>query len=105
MKGNWQLDHSVQSEIVVKAFSTAEEIEQDLISQRTKEALRATKAAGIPLGRPKKPAKSKLDPCRLDIETLLANGSTKKFIAARYRTTSANLHKWLKKHEINRPAR
>jgi DNA invertase Pin-like site-specific DNA recombinase len=34
------------------AFSMAAEIERDLISQRTKEALRFKKAQGIKLGRP-----------------------------------------------------
>jgi DNA invertase Pin-like site-specific DNA recombinase len=41
VKGNWQLDHSIQSKIIAMAFSMAAEIERDLISQRTKEALRA----------------------------------------------------------------
>ncbi len=49
------------------------------------------------LGRPTGPGKSKLDPYRPEIEGLLANGSTQKFIARRYHTTEANLHKWLKK--------
>lgn len=103
VKGNWQLDHSLQSKIVAMAFSMAAEIERDLISQRTKEALRAKKAAGIPLGRPKGPGKNKLDPYRPEIEALLINGASKKFIADRYGTTSANLHNWLKKHGISRP--
>ena len=38
VKGNWQLDNSIQSKIVAMAFSMASEIERDLISQRTKEA-------------------------------------------------------------------
>ena len=40
-KGNWQLDDSIQSKIVAMAFGMAAEIERDLISQRTKEALTA----------------------------------------------------------------
>jgi len=39
----------------------AAEIEHDLISSRTKEGLRARKASGLPLGRPKGIGKSKLD--------------------------------------------
>jgi hypothetical protein len=42
------------------------------------------------LGRPSGPGKSKLDPYRPEIESLLANGSTQKFIAHRYYTTEAN---------------
>ena len=47
VKGNWRLDNSIQSKIVAMAFSMAAEIERDLISQRTKEALAARKKAGI----------------------------------------------------------
>jgi DNA invertase Pin-like site-specific DNA recombinase len=103
VKGNWQLDQSIQSKIIAMAFSMAAEIERDLISQRTTEALRAKKAAGMKLGRPKGPGKSKLDTFRQEIEALLANGSTQKFIARRYQTTEANLHNWMKKHDIRKP--
>lgn len=102
VKGNWQLDQSIQSKILAMAFSMAAEIERDLISQRTKEALRAKKEAGVPLGRPKGPGKSKLDPFRPEIEALLTNGSTKAFIAERYGTSPANLSNWIKKHDIIR---
>lgn len=95
VKGNWQLDQSIQSKIIALAFSMAAEIERDLISQRTKEALRFKKEQGIALGRPKGPGKSKLDAFRPEIEGLLANGSTQKFIARRYHTTEANRHHWL----------
>jgi DNA invertase Pin-like site-specific DNA recombinase len=103
VKGNWRLDQSIQSKIIAMAFSMAAEIERDLISQRTKEALRAKKASGMSLGRPKGPGKSKLDPFRPEIEALLANGATLFFIAGRYGTTSANLRNWMGKHGITRP--
>lgn len=86
VKGNWQLDNSIQSKIIAMAFSMAAEIERDLISQRTAEALRAKKAAGMKLGRPKGPGKSKLDKYRPEIEALLANGATQRFVAKRYST-------------------
>lgn len=100
IKGNWQLDHTMQSQIVAMAFSMAAQIERDLISQRTTEALRVKKLNGMKLGRPKGPGKSKLDQFRPEIEALLANGSTQKFIAQRYSTTQANLHNWLQKNSI-----
>ncbi len=102
VKGNWTLDNSIQSKIVAMAFSMASEIERDLISQRTKEALRYKKAQGIKLGRPPGPGKSKLDKYRPEIEALLKNGSPQKFIASRYDTTEANLHNWLKKNNLKR---
>lgn len=100
VKGNWQLNDTIQSKIIALAFSMAAEIERDLISQRTKEALQFKKDQGMKLGRPKGTGKSKLDAFRPEIEGLLANGSTQKFIAKRYKTTEANLHNWLKKHNL-----
>lgn len=102
VKGNWQLDNSIQSKIVAMAFAMAAEIERDLIAARTKEALAAKKQAGIKLGRPRGVGKSKLDPYRPEIEALLANGATQKFIAHRYGTTEANLSRWLRKHKLRR---
>lgn len=100
VKGNWQLDDSIQSKIMAMVFSMAAEIERDLISKRTTEALRAKKAAGMKLGRPIGSGKSKLDQFRPEIEALLANGSTQKFIAKRYGTTEANFSNWVKKHGL-----
>ncbi|MCA9198236.1 MAG: recombinase family protein [Planctomycetales bacterium] len=86
IKRNWRLDDSIQSKIVAMAFSMAADIERELISQRTKEALRSRKAAGATLGSPKGPGKSNLDKFRPEIEGLLANGARQKFIAQRYDT-------------------
>jgi DNA invertase Pin-like site-specific DNA recombinase len=100
VKGNWQLDNSIQSKIIAMAFAMAAEIERDLISQRTREALAARKKNGMKLGRPRGVGRSKLDQYRPEIEALLANGSTQKFIARRYGTTEANLSRWLKRHGL-----
>jgi DNA invertase Pin-like site-specific DNA recombinase len=100
VKGNWQLNDTIQSKIIALAFSMAAEIERDLISQRTKEALQFKKEQGMKLGRPKGVGKSKLDVFKPEIESLLANGSTQKFVAKRYKTTEANLHNWLKKNNL-----
>lgn len=103
IKGNWSLNGDIQSKIVGMVFAMAAEIERDLISARTKEALRARKAAGVKLGRPTGPGKSKLDQYRPEIEALLANGSTQAFIAKRYGTTPANLCNWIKKNGLTKP--
>ena len=39
VKGHWRLDGSIQSKIIAMAFAIAAEIERDLISERTTEAL------------------------------------------------------------------
>ncbi len=46
----------------------------------------------------KGPGKSKLDAFQPEIESLLVNGLTQRFIAQRNHTTEANLHNCLKKH-------
>ncbi len=74
-------------------FSMAAEIERDLISKRTKESLAAKRLAGVSLGRPKGPGKSKLDAYRPEIQALMNNGSNQKFIARRYKVTGSYLVK------------
>lgn len=90
----------MQSKIMACVFSMAADIKGELISARTKEALNSRRRSGKPLGRPKNSGQSKLDKYRPEIEALLANGSTKKFIAERYNITDTGLWNWLKKHSL-----
>ena len=101
IKGGWELNGSIQSKVMAMAFSIAAEIERDLISKRTKEALQARKASGMKLGRPPGPGKSKLDKHHEEIVALLKNGSTKAYVAKKYGTTPPNLYNWLKKNSID----
>ena len=101
VKGDWQLDGSMQSTIIAMAFAMAAEIERELISQRTREALRVKKAAGMPLGRPRGPGKVARSVSTRD-RGPPGNGSTQTFIAKRYGTTVGNLHHWLKQRGITR---
>lgn len=102
VKGSWQLDNSIQSKVMAMMFSIVSEIERDLISKRTTEALRARKEKGLPLGRPKGPGKSKLDQYKEEIFALLNNGSKQTFVAKKYNTTSSNLCNWLKKNNYQK---
>ena len=95
IKGDWELNGSLQSKIMAMVFSIASEIERDLISKRTKEALSARKANGVKLGRPKGAGKSKLDAFEKEIVALLRNGSSKKFVADRYGSSQVNLYNWI----------
>ncbi len=52
IKDNYRLGTDVQSKILAFAFSLSAEIERNLISQRTKEALARLKSEGKILGRP-----------------------------------------------------
>lgn len=101
IKGNWELDGSLQSNVLAMAFAIASEIERDLISSRTKEALKALKASGIKLGRPKGPGKSKLDKHHEEIVALIKTGSTKSYLSKKYGVTPPTLYNWLKNRGIS----
>lgn len=105
VKGGWTLNGSMESKVLLTIFAMVAEIERDLISARTKEGMKAKAAAGVKLGRPKGPGKSKLDQYRPEIEGLLANGASQTFIAKRYDCTPATLCGWLKKHNIKKEAK
>lgn len=102
LKGGWSLNGNLENnKVVLYMLAMFGEIERDLISRRTSEALRARKQAGVKLGRPKGPGKSKLDQFKPEIEALLNNCSTKAFIARRYGVSEATLYNWLGKNHID----
>ncbi len=74
--------HDMSSKIIVTLFGLMAELERDLISMRTKEALAAKKAQGKVLGRPKGSlGKSKLDGKEGEIARLLESKVSKAAIA------------------------
>ena len=82
---NYRLGDDIQSKVLAFAFGLSAEIERNLISQRTREALARRRAEGVVLGRPKgrrtAPEKHKLYPKRRLIADLLAEGVAKRQIA------------------------
>ena len=100
-KGNLELNgDSMQSKVMSTMFALFAELEHDFISQRTKEALKARKAAGVKLGRPPGPGKSRLDPHREEIIALLKTGVPKTKVAGKYGVKTSTLYNWLKKNNI-----
>ena len=73
IKDNYRLGSDINSKVLAFAFGLSAEIERNLISQRTKEALARKKAEGVILGRPKgrKSAKTKLTGQEKKIQELL----------------------------------
>ena len=53
IKDNYRLGEDIQSKVLAFAFGLSAEIERNLISQRTKEALARKRSEGVILGRPK----------------------------------------------------
>ncbi len=88
-------DDSITSTVATTIFALVAQIERDLISLRTKEALVAKKAMGIKLGRPKGKGKSKLDEHKEDILKLIELKVPKTIIAKQYNTSVVNLYRFL----------
>jgi DNA invertase Pin-like site-specific DNA recombinase len=101
IKNNWELNGSLQSEVMAFCFSIAARIERDLLIQRTREGREAAKARGVKFGRPSGPGKSKLDKYQEEIVALLKTGSRQNYIAKKFNTTPANLSLWLKKKGLS----
>ena len=60
IKDNYRLGSDISSKVLAFAFGLSAEIERNLISQRTKEALARKRAEGVVLGRPKGSKSSKV---------------------------------------------
>ncbi len=101
IKGGYRLDDSLPSKIISMVLVMAAEIERELISQRTKEALALRKAEGKPLGRPKGSfGVSKLDQHEDEILKLLSHGVAKAAIARMYGSSWQTVHNWVQRKYI-----
>ena len=100
VKGGYRIDQSLSSKILSMVLLMAAEIERELISQRTKEALARRKAEGKPPGRPKGSyGVPKLDQHEDEIQRLLANGVAKAAIA-RMHGCWQTVHNWVQRKYI-----
>lgn len=73
IKDNFRLGKDIQSQVLAFAFGLSAQIERDLISMRTKEALARKRAEGVILGRPigRKSSTKKLTGQEVKIKKLL----------------------------------
>ena len=83
IKDSYRLGSDIHSKVLAFAFGLSAEIERNLISQRTKEALARKKAEGVILGRPKgsKSKVKKLTGREQEIKVLLDKKISKSAIA------------------------
>lgn len=104
IKDNYRLGDDIQSKVLAFAFGLSAEIERNLISQRTKEALARKKAEGVVLGRPKgrksSPDKYKLSGKEVLISELLKNDTSKRKIAKICKVDRNTLDRFIKRNGL-----
>lgn len=102
IKDNYRLGDDIQSKVLAFAFGLSAEIERNLISQRTKEALARKRAEGIVLGRPKgrKSRKTKLSGKEETICELLNHGMAKTAISKVFKVDRSTLNKFITENMI-----
>ena len=102
IKDNYRLGDDLTSKVLAFSFGLSAEIERNLISQRTKEALVKKRSEGIILGRPKgkKSSYYKLSGKDDLIEELLNKGISKTQIARILSVHRNTLSKYMKENHI-----
>ena len=99
IKDNYRLGDDIQSKVLAFAFGLSAEIERNLISQRTKEALARKRQEGVVLGRPKgrrsAPNKYKLYAKRNRIYEMLKANISKRKIAEVCKVDRKTLYRFI----------
>ena len=103
IKDNYRLGDDIQSKVLAFAFGLSAEIERNLISQRTKEALALRRNEGIKLGRPigAISKKSKLDGAELAVSVMLLAGTSENAMAKLYGTHRKTVKLFISKKSLD----
>ncbi len=101
IKDNYRLGSDIQSKVLAFAFGLSAEIERNLISQRTKEALSRIKSEGKKLGRPSGRGNKKLKLTDVEerINRMLEKKIPKAQIARQLKVDRMTLLRFLKRRQ------
>lgn len=96
IKDGYRLGDDVSSKVLAFAFALSAEIERNLISQRTKEALARRAAEGVRLGRPKgfRPTNVKLHPYEEEVRLMLGVGYTYAAIGREFKVSGSTVKRF-----------
>lgn len=103
IKDNYRLGYDIQSKVLAFAFGLSAEIERQLISQRTKEALALRKKNGKKLGRPLGSFgnKSKLDGAELAFSVMIFAGTSVNQMAKLYGAHRNTVKRFIERHKLD----
>ena len=102
IKDNYRLGNDINSKVLAFAFGLSAEIERNLISQRTKEALARKKKEGVILGRPKgrKSSITKLKGKYERVIHLLDLGYGVSAVARKLGVSRSTVYLFIKEHQL-----
>ena len=105
IKDNFVLHDDIQTKVLAFAFGLSAEIERNLISQRTKEALEVKKKNGVVLGRPQGSLNknTRLTPHVDVIRTLIEQDNTYAEVARLFKVDRSTMKRFCAARGINRP--
>lgn len=104
IKDNYRLGSDINSKVLAFAFGLSAEIERNLISQRTKEALARKRSEGIKLGRPKgnRAFTNTVSELEIKIDDMIQKRITKSEMARRLNVSRVTIIKYIKAIELSR---
>ena len=103
IKDNYRLDNDISSAVIAFAYGLSAQIERQLISQRTKEALARKKAEGVFIGRPKGSLskKVKLTGKEKDILKYIKQGMSQREISLKLKVSKGTVNRFIKREKLH----